>query len=104
MNTKSTNGALASAFFAVGRKYTTVPVEEVKIGTIVQRTTVCKACRGTDDYCSGCDSSGFLVQMKFYKRGVYDKSSKRYSLEDMDDTSREVFVKKGTPLFLDGTY
>lgn len=37
---------------------------------------------------------------KTYRRGAYDPSTRRYSLEDYGDASREVFVKKGTKLFV----
>lgn len=35
-----------------------------------------------------------------YIRGEYDRASKRYSLQDFNDTSREVWVKASTPLFI----
>ena len=41
---------------------------------------------------------------KTYQRGEYDKASKRYSLVDCDDANREVFVKKGTQLFVGFSY
>lgn len=41
---------------------------------------------------------------KTYIRGSYDQSTKRYSLIDSEDTSREIFVKKGTLLFIGFTY
>ena len=41
---------------------------------------------------------------KVYIRGAYDQSSKRYSLTDSDDISREIFVKKGTLLLIGFTY
>lgn len=37
-------------------------------------------------------------------RGEYDRSSKRYSLSYYGDMNREVFVKKGTKLFVGFTY
>lgn len=37
---------------------------------------------------------------KTYVRGAYDPTSKRYSLEDFDDIGREIFVPKGTKLFV----
>lgn len=39
-----------------------------------------------------------------YKRGAYDRSSKTYSLIDCSDINREIFVKRGTPLFFGFTY
>jgi hypothetical protein len=39
-----------------------------------------------------------------YKRGEYDRSSKTYSLIDCSDINREIFVKRGTPLFFGFTY
>lgn len=41
---------------------------------------------------------------KVYRRGRYDASTKRYSLVDCDDVNREVFVKKGTTLYIGFTY
>lgn len=41
---------------------------------------------------------------KVFKRGEYDKATRRYSLEDCDDANREVFVKKGTMLFVGFSY
>lgn len=41
---------------------------------------------------------------KTYQRGEYDKSSKTYSLVDCDDHCREIFVKRGTVLFVGFTY
>jgi len=41
---------------------------------------------------------------KTYTRGEYNKSLKRFALEDWDDTSREVYVKKGTALFVGFTF
>ena len=35
-----------------------------------------------------------------YIRGEYDRATKRYSLVRFDDTSREVFVKRGTLVFV----
>jgi len=42
--------------------------------------------------------------VKTYQRGEYDKTSKRYSLVDCDDMNREVFVKRGTLLFVGFSY
>lgn len=41
---------------------------------------------------------------KVYKRGAYDKASKRFSLIDCDDICREIFVKRNTVLFVGFTY
>jgi hypothetical protein len=41
---------------------------------------------------------------KTYVRGQYDRSTGRYSLIDCDDINREIFVRKGTPLFTGFTY
>lgn len=60
-----------------------VPVESIKRGEYVRRKA---------------DAT------KTYVRGAYDPTSKRYSLEDVDDVSREVFVKKGTVLFVGFSY
>lgn len=60
-----------------------VPVESIKKGEYVRRKA---------------DAN------KTYVRGSYDPSTKRYSLEDADDMNREVWVKKGTKLFVGFTY
>ena len=41
---------------------------------------------------------------KVYRRGDYDRSTKRYSLIDCDDINREVTVKSGTMLVVGFTY
>lgn len=41
---------------------------------------------------------------KVYQRGEFDRSTGKYSLVDTDDTSREVFVRKGTKLAVGFTY
>lgn len=47
---------------------------------------------------------GELVRRKdggpVFVRGEYDRTTKRYSLSYFSDTCREVFVKKGTKLFV----
>lgn len=42
--------------------------------------------------------------VKTYTRGDYCKSTKRYSLNDCDDANREVWVKRGTLLFVGFSY
>lgn len=73
-----------------------VPVSEVKAGTYVRRIKVCTACRGdgcTDTgLCSACDHQGYTVHAKTYIRGHFERSAKRYALDDTDDASREIFV------------
>lgn len=39
-----------------------------------------------------------------YTRGHYDRSTKTYSLTDHSDACREIFVKKGTKLFVGFSY
>lgn len=41
---------------------------------------------------------------KVYKRGAYDAYSKRYALEDTEEMNREIWVKRGTVLFVGFTY
>ena len=41
---------------------------------------------------------------KVYRRGPYDRQLHRFQLDDMDDISRAIYVKKGTPLFFGFTY
>lgn len=41
---------------------------------------------------------------KVYRRGGYDAASKRYALEDCEDINHEVYVKKGTKLYIGFTY
>ena len=44
------------------------------------------------------------AQNKVYTRSYYDAESQRYALDDVDDTSRQVFVRKGTKLLVGFTY
>ena len=44
------------------------------------------------------------AQSKTYQRSYYDAESQRYALDDVEDTSRQVFVKKGTKLQVGFTY
>lgn len=62
-------------------------VESIKLGEFVRRLNK----DGTE-------------QSKTFKRGEYDRASKRYSLTDCDDVNREVWVKKGTKLSVGFTY
>jgi len=41
---------------------------------------------------------------KVYKRGPYDRSTKTYQLDDCSDSSRALYVKRGTILFYGFTY
>jgi hypothetical protein len=41
---------------------------------------------------------------KVYTRSVYDRFAKRYACDDTDDCSREVFLKKGTIVYIGFTY
>ena len=41
---------------------------------------------------------------KVYKRVAYCKANKAYQLDDMEDISRAIYVKKGTILFYGFTY
>ena len=44
------------------------------------------------------------AQSKVYQRSYYDAESQRYALDDVDDASRQVFVRKGTKLLVGFTY
>jgi hypothetical protein len=55
-------------------------VENIKKGTLIKRTATAK---------------------KTFLRGDYNRESKRYELQDYDDISAFIYVKKGTILFLD---
>ena len=44
------------------------------------------------------------AQSKVYARSYYDAESQRYALDDVDDASRQVFVRKGTKLLIRFTY
>ena len=44
------------------------------------------------------------AQSKVYARSYYDAESQRYALDDVDDASRQVFVRKGTKLLVGFTY
>ncbi len=41
---------------------------------------------------------------KVYRRAEYDRSLGRYQLDDCEDCSRAIYVKRGTPLFFGFTY
>lgn len=41
---------------------------------------------------------------KTYQRGLYNAFEKKYALLDCDDMNREIFVKKGTKLFVGFSY
>jgi hypothetical protein len=41
---------------------------------------------------------------KVYRRGPYDRTLGRYQLDDVEDISRAIYVKKGTALFVGFTY
>lgn len=61
----------------------TAKVEDLKLGEYVKRKADAK---------------------KVYRRGEYDHATKRYALSDCDDICREVYVKRGTELFVGFTY
>lgn len=60
-----------------------MPVESIQIGEFVRRKEGAKAT---------------------YRRGEYCKSTKRYALDDYNDASRQVWVRKGTLLFVGFDY
>ena len=60
--------------------YTTSKVEDIKKGTLVKRSATAK---------------------KLYIRGEYNKFDKKYELQNYDDISDFINVKKGTKLFTD---
>lgn len=95
MNTNTNHGQL-------------VAVESIKREEFVRKISKCGECGGTGEVfigcCGECGGDGFKVQARTYKRGEYDKTTKRYSLVDCDDFCREVFVKKGTKLLIGFTY
>jgi hypothetical protein len=41
---------------------------------------------------------------KVYQKGDYDRATKRYSLVDVEDMNREIFVKAGTQVYIGFTY
>ena len=41
---------------------------------------------------------------KVYRRGGFDRATKRFALVDCDDINREIWVKRGTILFIGFTY
>jgi hypothetical protein len=52
---------------------------------------------------------GEFVQRKpgaaaVYRRGQYDRSQGRYQLDDYNDSSRCIYVKRGTVLYFGFTY
>ena len=58
-------------------------VEDIKLGEYVKRKPDAK---------------------RVYIRGAYERHSKTYSLTDTDDTCKEIFVSKGTVLYVGFTY
>ena len=66
---------------------TTAQVQNIKRGEYVKRLNA----DGT-------------TQSKTYQRSYYDAETQRYALDDVDDTSRQVFVRKGTKLLVGFTY
>lgn len=77
-----------------------VAVESIPVGEFVRRAERCVCAAGCDE----CDGIGFTPMRKTFKRAKYDNSTKRFALDDCDDISREVFVKKGTKLFVGFSY
>jgi hypothetical protein len=86
MSNQSLNN-LKQAFAAITSERMTPEVELIKKGEFVRRI-----------------SASGIPQSKTYKRGDYDRASKRYSLVDCDDVCREVFVKRGTKLLIGFDY
>lgn len=76
--------------------------KEIKRGEFVRRVKVCRACSGKK--CAECDGTGYTPQSKTYRRGDFDRVSKKYSLTDCDDFNREVFVSGRTILQIGFTY
>lgn len=66
---------------------TTAQVQNIKRGEFVRRL-----------------NKDGTAQSKVYQRSYYDAESQRYALDDVDDTSRQVFVRKGTRLQVGFTY
>ena len=66
---------------------TTAQVQNIKRGEYVKRLNA----DGT-------------AQSKTYRRSYYDAEPQRYALDDVDDASRQVFVRKGTKLLVGFTY
>lgn len=66
----------------------TAQVQDIAPGEYVKRL-----------FCNGTQAGN-----KVYKRGPYNPKAKRYALEDCDDISREIYVKKGTRLLVGFTY
>lgn len=65
---------------------TTMAVEKIAKGEFVRRLST-----GTPN-------------AKTYQRGDFCRATQRYSLVDCADTNREVFVKRGTQLFVGFCY
>ena len=71
----------------MSKTYETEQVQNIKRGEYVKRLNA----DGT-------------AQSKVYARSYYDAESQRYALDDVDDASRQVFVRKGTKLLVGFTY
>jgi hypothetical protein len=74
-------------------------VQTLPVGEFVHKVTKCKG-----DNCAAKGCPGYIVQQKVYKRGAYDRSSKQFQLDDVDDISRCIYVKRGTKLYAGFTY
>lgn len=64
-----------------------VAVESLKVGEYVQRV-----------------GKGGTPMSKVYRRAEYDREQKKYCLNDTEDASRCIYVKKGTLLNVGFTY
>ena len=69
--------------------------------TVIYTAQVQNIKRG--EYVKRLNADG-TAQSKTYQRSYYDADTKRYVLDDVDDTSRQVFVRKGTKLLVGFTY
>jgi hypothetical protein len=85
-------------------------VEDIPIGEFVKKVTPCGCYGGrvlTDsksDPCKRCNGVGYFEQSKIYKRAHFAFNEKKYCLDDVDDISRQVTVKRGTLLLVGFTY
>lgn len=48
--------------------------------------------------------SNGTVMLKVYRKGTYDRSERKYWLDDVSDISRGILVKPDTPLDVGFTY
>jgi DnaJ-class molecular chaperone len=91
-------------------------VQTLPKGEFVNRTFKCSGCVGTGNIaahegsadpmrdCTICNGTGLMPGNKVFKLAGYDRSERKWQLDDCDDISRCVYVKRGTMLHAGFSY